>query len=43
MDYFDLGDYSFPVTTNSEDAQLWFDRGLMWIYGYNHEEAIFLF
>jgi len=43
MDYFDLGDYSFPVTTNSEDAQLWFDRGLMWIYGYNHEEAIFCF
>ena len=32
MDYFDLGDYSFPVTTNSKDAQLWFDRGLMWIY-----------
>ena len=43
MDYFDLGDYSFPVTTNSKDAQLWFDRGLMWIYGYNHEEAIFCF
>ena len=43
MDYFDLGDYSFPITTNSKDAQLWFDRGLMWIYGYNHEEAIFCF
>ena len=43
MDYFDLGDYSFPVTTNSKDAQLWFDRGLKWIYGYNHEEAIFCF
>ena len=43
MDYFDLGKYSFPVTTNSKDAQLWFDRGLMWIYGYNHEEAIFCF
>ena len=43
MDYFDLGDYSFPVTTNSKDAQLWFDRGLMWIYRYNHEEAIFCF
>ena len=43
MDYFDLGEYSFPVTTNSKVAQLWFDRGLKWIYGYNHEEAIYCF
>jgi tetratricopeptide (TPR) repeat protein len=43
MDYFDLGEYSFPVTTNSKDAQIWFDRGLKWIYGYNHEEAIYCF
>jgi tetratricopeptide (TPR) repeat protein len=37
--YYDLGDYSCPVTTASPDAQLWFDRGLIWTYGYNHQEA----
>ena len=39
-DYYDLGTYSRPVTTHSPDAQRWFDRGLMWTYGYNHDEAI---
>jgi tetratricopeptide (TPR) repeat protein len=39
-DYYDLGTYSRPVTTKSPEAQLWFDRGLMWCYSYNHEEAI---
>ena len=39
-DYYDLGTYSRPVTTNSPAAQLWFDRGLLWCYGYNHEEAV---
>ena len=39
-DYYDLGTYSRPVTTGSSQAQLWFDRGLAWTYGYNHEEAI---
>lgn len=39
-DYYDLGTYSRPVTTSSPQAQLWFDRGLMWCYGYNHDEAI---
>lgn len=43
MDYYDLGSYSRPVTTASADAQLWFDRGLVWTYGYNHEEAIACF
>ena len=28
------------VTTGSRQAQRWFDRGLAWTYGYNHEEAI---
>lgn len=37
---FDLGQYSRKVTTASPDAQLWFDRGLLWSYGFNHEEAI---
>lgn len=39
-DYYDLGTYSRPVTTSSAQTQLWFDRGLMWCYGYNHDEAI---
>ena len=38
--YYDLGDYSRPVSTTSADAQIWFDRGLNWSYGYNHAEAI---
>jgi hypothetical protein len=37
-DYFDLGTYSRPVSTDSPEAQLWFDRGLNWGYGYNYEE-----
>ncbi|MFP4274913.1 MAG: tetratricopeptide repeat protein [Paracoccaceae bacterium] len=40
---YDLGSYSRPVTTDSPAAQLWFDRGLAWLYGFNHEEAIACF
>ncbi len=41
MDYpYDVGAYSRTVTTNSTDAQRWFDRGLNWCYGYHHEEGI---
>ena len=39
MDYFDLGPYSRAITTNSKEAQHWFDRGLNWLFGYNHGEA----
>ncbi|UWQ89598.1 tetratricopeptide repeat protein [Rhodobacteraceae bacterium M382] len=39
-EYYELGNYSCPVTTQSTKAQLWFDRGLIWTYGYNHEEAV---
>ena len=42
-DYYDLGTYRRPVTTRSEAAQRWFDRGLAWTYGYNHEEAVACF
>src|SRR5690348_13728149 len=38
-DYFDLGGYSRPVTTDSAEPQQWFDRGLVWAYAFNHEEA----
>ena len=40
---FDLGDYSWPITTASRDAQTWFDRGMMWCQAFNHEEAIACF
>ncbi len=44
MDYgYDLGGHHFPVTTKSAEAQTWFDRGLTWTYGYNHEEAVACF
>jgi tetratricopeptide (TPR) repeat protein len=43
MEYFDLGTYGRKVTTGSTEAQCWFDRGLVWLYGFNHEEAIVCF
>ena len=43
MAYFDLGAHTRTITTTSADAQLWFDRGLNWVYGYNHGEAIACF
>ena len=41
MNYdFDLGSWSRKISTDSDAAQLWFDRGLNWTYGFNHEEAV---
>ena len=40
---YDLGSYSRPITTSSSEAQVWFDRGLAWTYGFNHDEAVFCF
>jgi len=40
MTYYDLGAYTRPITTKSPDAQLWFDRALNWVFGFNHAEAI---
>jgi tetratricopeptide (TPR) repeat protein len=39
-DYFDLGTNWRPVTTTSAEAETWFNRGLAWAYGFNHEEAV---
>lgn len=39
-EYYDLGGHTFPVSTASPEAQMWFDRGLLWTFGYNHEEAV---
>ncbi|KAJ6446914.1 tetratricopeptide repeat domain-containingprotein [Purpureocillium lavendulum] len=38
-DYYDLGHSHRSITTSSAAAQTWFDRGLIWSYGFNHEEA----
>ncbi|MFO7854547.1 MAG: hypothetical protein R6V44_04900 [Paracoccaceae bacterium] len=42
-DYFDVDVHGRTVTTASPEAQLWFDRGLVWCYGYWHEEAVACF
>ena len=34
-----LGTLSFPITTNSELAQKYFNQGVILAYGFNHEEA----
>ena len=39
-DYYDLGNYSRTISTTSPEVQLWFDRGLIWCYGFNHEESV---
>ncbi len=38
-DYFNLGSYSRSITTSSVEAMTWFNRGLLWCYGFNQEEA----
>ncbi|NNE43512.1 MAG: tetratricopeptide repeat protein [Gemmatimonadetes bacterium] len=35
-----LGGFHRDVSSSSEEAQLWFDRGLALSYAFNHEEAI---
>ena len=40
---FDLGAHSRPITTGNLDAQRWFDHGLLWLYGFNREEAVHCF
>ena len=43
MDYYDLGPYRRDITARVPEAQRWFNRGLNWCYGYNHEEALSCF
>ncbi|UDL91246.1 hypothetical protein LGH82_08290 [Mesorhizobium sp. PAMC28654] len=40
MDHFNLGTYRRPISTRSEETQRWFDIGLNWCYGFNHEQGI---
>ncbi|KAL4946007.1 hypothetical protein BDV06DRAFT_183395 [Aspergillus oleicola] len=37
--YFNLGNYSRTISTTTPAAQAWFNRGLIWTYAFNHEEA----
>lgn len=38
--YYDLGSYHRAIETPSAAAQVWFDRGMVWSYAFNHDEAI---
>ena len=35
-----LGDIAHPVTTKNPEAQKFFDQGLSYLYGFNHDEAV---
>jgi tetratricopeptide (TPR) repeat protein len=37
---FDLGSYRRAASTDSAAAGRWFERGVVWCYGFNHEEAM---
>lgn len=36
---YNLGSFHREVSTDSPAAQVWFDRGLIWSYGFHHEES----
>ncbi len=38
--YFPLGPYSRSISTRSEEAETWFNRGLNWCYAFHHKEAV---
>jgi hypothetical protein len=40
MDRFNLGTYRRRISTAAAETQRWFDIGLNWCYGFNHEEGI---
>ena len=40
MHRFDLGSHTKRISTQSSDAQHWFNVGLNWCYGFNHEEGV---
>ncbi len=43
MGYYDIDVYERRVTTSSRDAQMWFNRGLIWTNAYFHDEAVACF
>ena len=38
--YFDLGNYHRQISTSVAEATPWFNRGLIWCYGFNQEESV---
>ncbi|TGO89806.1 hypothetical protein BPOR_0093g00170 [Botrytis porri] len=38
-EYYNLGSFKQEISTKSKDAQVWFNRGLTWVYAFNHAEA----
>ena len=38
--YYNIGDFHYAVSSDSKDAQVWFDRGLAMCIAFNHEEAV---
>ncbi|RAK98128.1 uncharacterized protein BO80DRAFT_427636 [Aspergillus ibericus CBS 121593] len=42
-EYYDLGSFAHTITTNSPDTQTWFNRGLTWVYAFNHVEGAYCF
>jgi tetratricopeptide (TPR) repeat protein len=42
-EYYDLGSFGHTITTTSADAQTWFNRGLIWVYSFNHSEGSYCF
>ena len=40
MDRFNLGSHSRKISTNSADAQHWFDLGLNWCFAFNKAEGV---
>ena len=39
MEYYDIDVFGRNITTTSEEAQLWFNRGLTWSYAYFFDES----
>lgn len=42
-EYYNLGSFGHTITTNCADAQIWFNRGLIWVYSFNHVEGSYCF
>lgn len=38
--YEGFGSYHRAISTNSKQAQQWFDQGMQLLYGFNHDEAV---
>ena len=39
--YFDIGSFHRKISSTSSEAQVWFDRSLVWIFGFHSDEAIY--